>query len=577
MRLFATAITLQGTASAQHVLSNQLMANIHQLFKENMNQIKRTHDIGNDSEAHEKSNILVGSTENETAQKKNTSQEGEDKVTLFHEMGLNNCLLKAIAQLNWKKPTLIQEKAIPLAIEGKDILSRARTGSGKTGAYAIPVIQALLEKKEKQACVRALVLVPSRELSSQVHNMFGQLLSCSPPYVTCSDLSRTDAELTVLNAKPDIVIGTPSRILMHVKSGNLDISSSLEWLIIDEADLVLSFGYEDDLKKLVSYFPNTYQSFVTSATFTDDINALKNLVLKNPVTLQLKESALPSNDRLTQYHVICETEEDKFLLLCALLKLRLVQGKCLIFVNSITRCYRVKLFLEQFSLFCCVLNSELPVNCRCHTVEQFNKGLYDYIIATDETHILDAEEASVSTSKTKKRKRSVKTKEFGVSRGVDFQKVSNVINFDFPESVAAYIHRVGRTARGDSAGTALSFVTGEEIQLLKEAQSELGDDNCLRPYQFAMKEIEGLRYRCNDAIRIVTKQAIKDARLRELRAEMLNSTKLQSYFEENPKDLQVLRHNDPLNPSKVKQHMKHIPEYLSMSKFILKISVKTFC
>lgn len=493
--------------------------------------------------------------------KTSVKTESTEPLKQFHEMGLDNRLLKAITGLKWPHPTLVQEKAIPLALNGKDILSKARTGSGKTAAYAIPIIQSLLSENdaEKLAFTRSLVLVPSKELSEQVAGMFNELLCCCMDSITCVNLSGNDVNdsNSVLNIDPHVVIGTPGRILAQVKAGRLNIDT-LTWLVIDEADLVLSFGYEDDIRKLVTYLPNSYQSFVTSATFSDDLKSLKNLVLKNPVTLQLRESALPQNDRLTQYHVICESEDDKYLLVYALLKLRLMRGKTIIFVNSVGRCYRLKLFLEQFSIFCCILNSELPVKSRCHTVDQFNKGLYDYIIAADENHLMPDSE---DQSQKGKKKRQKKSKEFSASRGVDFQKVANVLNFDFPENVQAYIHRVGRTARGFATGTALSFVTGDEIELLKNAQNEVGE-GCMRPYQFAMKEIEGFRYRCRDAMRIVTKQAIKDARLRELKTEMLNSEKLQAYFEQNPRDLQILRHNTALRPSKVKPHMKHVPEYL---------------
>nr|XP_039259221.1 probable ATP-dependent RNA helicase DDX56 [Styela clava] len=531
--------------------------------KSDRNDISVDKDMDENTESKEIQECPnLSNTPKNIIEETNTPTETEPKEQFqFHEMGLDNRLLKAIASLKWPHPTLVQEKAIPLALNGKDILTKARTGSGKTAAYAIPIIQSILGESDADmlASTKALVLIPSKELSEQVAEMFNELICCCMDSITCLNLSEKDVNgsSSVLNINADVLIGTPGRILAQVAAGKLNIST-ISWLVIDEADLVLSFGYEDDIHKLVKFLPNSYQTFVTSATFSDDLSSLKNLVLKNPVTLQLHESSLPQSDRLTQYHVICESEDDKYLLLYALLKLRLMRGKTIIFVNSVSRCYRLKLFLEQFSIFCCILNSELPVKSRCHTVDQFNKDLYDYIIAADENHLMPSDESHVPTGKKKRQKKS---NEFSVSRGVDFQRVANVLNFDFPESVQAYIHRVGRTARGFSTGTALSFVTGDEIDLLKNAQNEVGE-GCMRPYQFAMKEIEGFRYRCRDAMRIVTKQAIKDARLRELRTELLNSEKLQAYFEENPRDLQILRHNTALRPSKVKPHMKHVPEYL---------------
>eukprot|EP00061_Rhincodon_typus_P015535 g43260.t1 len=365
--------------------------------------------------------------------------------------------------------------------------------------------------------------------------------------------------------KPDIVIGTPSRILLHLEQHTLNLSTSLEMLVIDEADLLFSFGFENDLKNLLGHLPKIYQAFLMSATFNEDVQTLKELVLHNPVILKLKESQLPDSSQLIQYHIKCE-EEEKFLLIYTLLKLSLVRGKTIIFVNSIDRCYRLKLFLEQFSILSCVLNSELPVHSRCHIISQFNRSLYDYIIATDEHVLTDATSSEKQkTKKQRSKKAKAKDREYGVSRGVDFYNVSNVINFDFPPSVESYIHRVGRTARADNQGTALTFVSHTELPLLQNVEDALAGENLdcvLKPYQFRIEEIEGFRYRCKDAMRSVTKQSIKEARIKEIKQELLNSEKLKTYFEDNPRDFNLLRHDKPLHPAIVKPHLKNVPDYL---------------
>uniref|UniRef100_A0A8C6UAD4 Probable ATP-dependent RNA helicase DDX56 n=1 Tax=Neogobius melanostomus TaxID=47308 RepID=A0A8C6UAD4_9GOBI len=492
----------------------------------------------------------------------------------FHEMGLDDRVLKAVADLGWSQPTLIQEKAIPLALEGKDLLARARTGSGKTAAYAIPVIQRLLDSKQRvrEQDVRALILVPTKELGQQVQTMIRQLTAYCSRDVRVSDISgKTDlsTQRPILMEKPDVVVSTPSRVLAHLNAQNLALHSSLEMLVVDEADLLFSFGFEADLKNLLIHLPKIYQSFLMSATFTEDVQALKELLLHNPVILKLQGSQLPDSNQLQQYSIKCE-EEDKFLLIYTLLKLRLVQGKTLLFVGEVERCYRVKLFLEQFAIPACVLNSELPVQSRCHIITQFNQGFYDYIIATDEQSLDDPTNAPQVTAgkgkktSTEKRPKN-KDKEYGVSRGVDFQNIANVINFDFPPTVESYIHRVGRTARADNPGTALSFISHTELPLLAEVEEALkGDDaDCvLKPYEFKMEEIESFRYRCRDAMRSVTKQAVKEARLKEIKQELLNSEKLKTYFEDNPRDLQLLRHDKDLHPAVVQPHMKNVPEYL---------------
>ncbi|XP_059894897.1 probable ATP-dependent RNA helicase DDX56 [Gadus macrocephalus] len=499
----------------------------------------------------------------------------EEEMLQFHEMGIDDRLLKAIADLGWAQPTLIQEKAIPLALEGKDILARARTGSGKTAAYAVPVIQHILASKQsvREQDVRAVILVPTKELGQQVHAMLDQLTRYCARDVRVVDISgKADisAQRPILMEKPDVVVGTPSRVLIHLTAQNLALQS-LEVLVVDEADLLFSFGFEADVKNLLCHLPKIYQSFLMSATLSTEVQSLKEMILHNPVILKLEGSQLPASCQLQQYSIQCE-EEDKFLLVYTLLKLRLVRGKTLLFVDSIERCYRLKLFLEQVGVPACVLNSELPIHSRCHIISQFNQGFYDYIIASDE-HTLSAPKTPLPAggSKTEKgekkqpKTKGTKDKEYGVSRGVDFQNVSNVINFDFPKSVDSYIHRVGRTARANNQGTALSFISATEMPTHDDVKKSLVQENgecMLNPYEFKMEQIEGFRYRCRDAMRSVTKQGVKEARLREIKQELLNSEKLKTYFEDNPRDLQLLRHDKDLYPAVVKPHMKNIPDYL---------------
>ncbi|XP_072005153.1 probable ATP-dependent RNA helicase DDX56 [Engystomops pustulosus] len=487
----------------------------------------------------------------------------------FHELGLDLRLVKAVADLGWEKPTLIQEKAIPLGMDGKDLLARARTGSGKTAAYAIPIIQGLLQDKMtlSEQAVRVLILVPTKELGHQVLQMVRQLTTYCARDIKIADISGQadiSAQRPILMEKPDIVVGTPSRVLLHINQKTLCLRESLRALVIDEADLIFSFGFEEDLKNLLCQLPNIYQSYLMSATFNEEVKALKELVLHNPVILKLEESQLPDSSQLLQYHIRCE-EEDKFLLLYTLLKLSLIRGKTIIFVNEVERSYRLKLFLEQFSIPSCVLNSELPVQSRCHIIAQFNQSCYDYIIASDE-HVLGEKGKKRTGKKRKGKSEKGQDSEYGVSRGIDFHNVSTVINFDLPLSVDSYIHRAGRTARANNPGAALSFVASSELPMLQEIEEALGEGSSkgcvLRPYRFPTEDLEGFRYRCRDAMRSVTKQSIKEARLKEIKEELLNSEKLKTYFDDNPRDLVLLRHDKPLHPAIVKPHLKNVPEYL---------------
>ncbi|XP_064897139.1 probable ATP-dependent RNA helicase DDX56 [Columba livia] len=501
----------------------------------------------------------------------------------FEHMGLDGRLLRAVAELGWATPTAIQAEAIPLALEGRDILARARTGSGKTGAYGLPLLQHLLRVKAAPSAVpqavRALVLVPSKELGQQVVRSLRQLATFCARDVRVADLcAHADlaAQRPVLMEKPDVVVGTPGRVLAHVGARSLSLRHSLELLVLDEADLLLNFGCGQDIRALLCHLPKIYQALLLSATFSPDVEALKELVLHNPVTLCPPEPQLPGPTQLRQFGVRCGTEEEKFLLLCALLKLGVLRGRALLFVGTTPRCYRLKLFLEQFGVPACALNSELPARSRCHIITQFNRGVYDYIVATDEEAPAAPPECpprkkqrkGTAPSKDKdkdKIKGKDKDSEYGVARGIDFQNVAVVINFDVPLTVESYIHRVGRTARADNPGTALTFALPEEEEGMARIEDALAGENgesMLQPYKFRMEEIEGLRYRCRDAMRSVTKQAVKEARLREIKDELLNSEKLKAYFEDNPRDLHVLRHDKPLHPAIVKPHLRNVPDYL---------------
>ncbi|KAI0046484.1 DEAD-domain-containing protein [Auriscalpium vulgare] len=549
---------------------------------------------------------------------------------------LSPLLLRALADLGFARPTLVQQKAIPLALENRDVLARARTGSGKTAAYSIPLVQKVLNAKaslpaddENKQTTRALVLVPTRELAEQVTNHLRRLLKYCENEISLANIASgttTQLQRVLLSDKPDIIVGTPSKVLTLLQSKALSLAL-LESLVIDEADLILSYGHDEDIRQIFSgsFLPKVFQSFLMSATMTEDVEMLKGIALRNPVTLKLEEDEDEAAN-LTQYSVRC-AEVDKFLLIYVILKLKLIKGKCIIFVNDVDRCYRVKLFLEQFSIKSCVLNSELPLNSRYHVVQEFNKGVYDYIIATDESGKgefdedeqepaqvedqeeftstqreiegepsdpvpdpeADSTEPGPSSKKRKrvspapparKRKPQKTDAEYGVTRGVDFVDVACVLNFDLPTSARAYTHRVGRTARAGRTGMALSFIIpvdqfgkhkvvggvestrrDEEVWArIEREQAARGSK--VKEYAFDMKQVEAFRYRMEDALRSVTRSAIREARVKELKQEILNSDKLKAHFEDNPLDLEYLRHDKPLHPTRVQSHMKHVPKYL---------------
>ncbi|KAH8286656.1 hypothetical protein KR018_005001 [Drosophila ironensis] len=492
----------------------------------------------------------------------------------FHELELDQRILKAVAQLGWHQPTLIQSTAIPLLLEGKDVVVRARTGSGKTATYALPLIQKILGSKlnAREQCVSAVILAPTKELCRQSRAVLEQLSDCCGKVIRVADIagSSNDAvtQRHALAERPDIVVATPGKLLSHAEAGGVVDLKHVETLVVDEADLVFAFGYEKDFKKLIKHFPPIYQAVLVSATLTDDVARIKGLCLNNPVTLKLEEPELVPQDQLTHQRILAE-ENDKPAILYALLKLRLVRGKSIIFVNNIDRCYKVRLFLEQFGIRACVLNSELPANIRIHTISQFNKGTYDIIIASDEQHL--EQPSGKSSAGRKSTRQSARSGDFesSASRGIDFQCVNNVINFDFPRDVVSYIHRAGRTARGNNKGSVLSFVSMKEAPVNDAVERKLHatfasqeGEQIIKNYQFKMEEVESFRYRAQDCWRAATKVAVHDTRIREIKTEILNCEKLKGFFEENKRDLQALRHDKPLRTIKVQSHLSDMPEYI---------------
>ncbi|EDW66410.1 probable ATP-dependent RNA helicase DDX56 [Drosophila virilis] len=501
------------------------------------------------------------------------------KLLQFHELELDQRILKAIAQLGWVQPTLIQSTAIPLLLEGKDVVVRARTGSGKTATYALPLIQKILNSKmnASEQRVSALVLCPTKELCRQSRQVIEQLAESCGKVVRVADIAGSSNDVATqrhaLAERPDIVVATPSKLLAHADVVDLQ---HIETLVVDEADLIFAFGYEKDFKRLIKHLPPIYQAVLVSATISDDVARMKGLCLHNAVTLKLEEPDLVSLDQLSHQRILAE-ENDKPAILCALLKLTLIQGKSIIFVNNVDRCYKVRLFLEQFGIRSCVLNSELPANIRIHTISQFNRGVYDIIIASDE-HLLE------KPAGQKAKDKSQRDHESSASRGIDFQGVNNVINFDFPRDVTSYIHRAGRTARGNNKGSVLSFVSikelpvnqaveerlrcslGKEPHLTVDALSDEPQkpavEDIIKLYQFKMEEVEAFRYRAQDCWRAATRVAVHDTRIREIKNEILNCEKLKGFFEENKRDLLALRHDKPARTIKVQSHLAHVPDYI---------------
>lgn len=586
-----------------------------------------------------------------------------DETTTWAEFGqkhLDRRLTKALTKtLKLERPTLVQTKGIPIALQGKDVLCRARTGSGKTLAYGVPMVQILLTDTEagNHTPVRGLVLVPTKELCAQVHGVFSSLLSFCFETLTVEALLPGQKYLKA--ELPTVLITTPSSALtlFQQRKKSRPLSETLKMLIVDEADLMFSFGYEEATKKLCTMLPSTYQAMLVSATLSEEVEQLKGLMLHKPAVLKLEEPEVTG--KLNQFYLRAR-KYDKWLILYALLKLRLVQGRILMFVNSTDHAYEVKLLLERFSINSAVVSAELPHSTRQNIIQAFNQGIVELLISTDtglteddedeeedededdedgddeenidaeeeeeeggpddegeeeeddeedekdnffkshqeesdeededeeeEEEEEDAEEDAVEEeenvsakggSKPSKKalpdkpKKMLTNKEvdFSMTRGVDLVGVTAVINADMPASTRAYVHRVGRTARGGASGTALTICCEGEEGVLKQILKEQGEEGAeVQKLPLQMKDIERFRYRVEDIAKGVTKKAVRAYRARELQLEALNSERLKAYFEDNIEDKKALQKSQRgLKDNKARRdHLKSVPFYLVPEQF----------
>jgi len=279
---------------------------------------------------------------------------------------------------------------------GKDVLAQARTGTGKTGAYLLPFMDAILKIKrnnnaQNNSSVKIIVLAPSKELCKQICDnieLFSTSSRDSISYVDISAAVPLPIQKSALSVNPDIVVGTPSRIIAHLAASSFSVKDSLIGLIIDEADLLLSYGYKEEVQSIVPHLPTkSYQTFITSATISMDLKDVEHLYLRNPVTItQLEDGRnndiLPPQEQLEQFKISCANDNDKYIVLVSLMKLHLLRGRTLIFANTVDRAYRLRMVFDQFGLATTILNPQLPASCRIHSLELFNSGRIDRIIAS---------------------------------------------------------------------------------------------------------------------------------------------------------------------------------------------------
>jgi ATP-dependent RNA helicase RhlE len=362
----------------------------------------------------------------------------------FKSLGLSEHLVKAVAAQNYVKPYPIQEEAIPAILAGKDVFGIAQTGSGKTASFALPILQLLQQSKPAPSRhIKALILVPTRELAVQVGEVFKNFGEHLPQRL------KTRAVYGGVSINPqmmqmqgtDILVATPGRLLDLTSSKAVHLSS-VQILVLDEADKMLNLGFKVEMSQIFALLPKRRQTLLFSATLGEDINAIKERLLTEPVKIEI-EAEKQNLDLITQvaYHV---SEEKKGVLLRYLIKHRNMP-QVLVFVASTHRADHVVEKLKKNGLDAMSLHSKKSQGARTEALSKFKSGKLRVLVATDLA-----------------------------SRGIDVQFLPYVINYELPRSPIDYVHRIGRTGRAESPGEAITLITPEDQHHFKIIQKKMG-------------------------------------------------------------------------------------------------------
>ncbi|MBO7723887.1 MAG: DEAD/DEAH box helicase [Paludibacteraceae bacterium] len=349
----------------------------------------------------------------------------------FDELDLNDDILDGLDAMNFSECTPIQEKAIPVVLEGNDILASAQTGTGKTAAYLLPLLELLSRGNQQKNKVNALILVPTRELALQVDQLLGGFayytdISWIAVYGGNDGIAFSQQE-KALKSGGDIAIATPGRLLSHLRTNNVDFSC-IEYLILDEADRMLDIGFYDDIMEIISYLPQKRQTLMFSATFPSDVESLAKKILSNPVEVKIAVSK-PAEGIEQGIYLLNESQKNP--LLKDIFKDGV--GKSIIFSSSKEKVWEIYLKFKQQGVNIEQMHSGLLQEKRKEVMLNFKNNKLQAIVATDI-----------------------------VSRGIDIDDVELVVNYDVPKQPEDYVHRIGRTARAGAKGRAITFVSPKD-------------------------------------------------------------------------------------------------------------------
>jgi len=362
----------------------------------------------------------------------------------FQKLGLSEPLLKTIAEQNYTQPYPIQQEAIPAILEGKDILGIAKTGSGKTASFVLPILEMFQTKSApKNRFITALVLVPTRELAVQigvVFQTFGEKLPRKVKTLAVYGGVSINPQMIALQGV-EILIATPGRLIDLLSHKALNISET-EILVLDEADKMLNLGFADEMKDIFFLLPKKRQSILFSATLGDEVDKINKSILKNPLAIEIPEEE-QNLDLISQSGFFVDPERKG-----PLLRYLIKEGEMkqvLVFVSSTRTADNLVVKLVKNGIQAAAMHSKKSQGARTEVLNKFKSGKLTVMVATDL-----------------------------VSRGIDIQFLPHVINFELPRSPKDYIHRIGRTGRAESTGEAISLITPEEAHHWKIIQKKMG-------------------------------------------------------------------------------------------------------
>ena len=363
----------------------------------------------------------------------------------FDELELNNSVLDALYDMRFEKCTPVQEKCIPEILNGNDVLGVAQTGTGKTAAYLLPILSKLDDGNYPEKAINCLIMSPTRELAQQIDQAmqgFGYYLNgvSSVAVYGGNDGNRYDQELKSLQLGADVVIATPGRLISHISLGNVDLSK-VSFFILDEADRMLDMGFSDDILKIAKKLPQSCQTIMFSATMPDKIEELAKTLLKNPKVIKLAVSK-PA-EKIKQSAYVCY-ETQKMSIIKDIFKSDDLK-RVIIFCGSKMKVKQVAGALQRKHINCGEMHSDLDQAMRDEVMFKFKSGQFDVLVATDI-----------------------------VARGIDIDDISMVINYDVPHDAEDYVHRIGRTARAAREGSAITFVSDDDIYYFQQIEKFLG-------------------------------------------------------------------------------------------------------